>query len=197
MDMLMRPFNRLMLARYAGLAVIPVYEVALSASMQVRTILETGLRAFVPEVGSVAARSRETLRARILSMNRQAIKLIALFGAPMYAGTFLLAKPLLKGWLGSGFVPELSGALQLMLLATFLSLVGAPSYYTLLGLGRVYDVFSAHAILSGINVVIVVLALVLLHSVGILIVSCSYVAGAAVCTAYLWWRRSRAVWALT
>jgi hypothetical protein len=48
-----------------------------------------------------------------------------------------------------------------MLIATFLSLICVPAYYTLLGLGRVRQCFFAHAIQAGTNVSVVLLVIII------------------------------------
>jgi O-antigen/teichoic acid export membrane protein len=48
--MLFSPFNKLMLSRYAGVASLPVYEIAFTGSMYVRSFVEAALRALVPKI---------------------------------------------------------------------------------------------------------------------------------------------------
>lgn len=196
MDMLLSPFNKVMLARYAGLAAIPVYEIAFRGSMQVRTFLETGFRALLPEIGRTTGERNGNVRARVLRMNRQAHTLIGLVGLPIYGVIFVLAGLLLKMWLGDAYVADLPHALRTLLVATFISLIGVPSYYTLLGLGIVRHAFLAHVILSGLSAVLVLSALLLFHTVTVEIVCRALVASTVASTAYLWWQRGRAVSAL-
>ncbi len=53
--MLLSPFNKLMLSRYAGVDSIPVYEIAYTGSMRVRGLAEVGIRALMPEVSRLGA----------------------------------------------------------------------------------------------------------------------------------------------
>ncbi len=54
LSMLLSPFNKVMLSRYAGVASIPIYEIAYTGSMQIRGLAEAGIRALMPEVSRIA-----------------------------------------------------------------------------------------------------------------------------------------------
>jgi O-antigen/teichoic acid export membrane protein len=195
MDLLLSPFHKLMLARYAGVAVVPVYEIAFGASMQIRALLETGLRLLTPEVGRIAGQAGEDMHTRIRRINRWAMKLVCVVGVPVFAGIFLLARPVLMFWLGNQFVAELPGVLRMMLVATFVSLLGASSYYVLLGLGRVRQTFLAHVLVSGLSAAILLVA-VLCSNITVRTVAQAFILGTVASTAYLWWQRDRTVSAL-
>ena len=64
-SMLLSPFNKLMLARYAGISSIPIYEIAFNGSMQVRALIEAGLRALMPEISRIGANMTSRARDRI------------------------------------------------------------------------------------------------------------------------------------
>jgi O-antigen/teichoic acid export membrane protein len=49
------PFNRIVLSKYAGVATLPVYEIAFGSAMRVRSLLESGLRAMMPEISRIRA----------------------------------------------------------------------------------------------------------------------------------------------
>jgi O-antigen/teichoic acid export membrane protein len=137
-SMLLGPFNKLMLSRYAGISSIAVYEIAFTGSMQVRGLIEAGLRALMPEISRLDGSKLEYAKNRIIQIYHHAIRLIILFGIPLYGALFVFAPLLLRLWLGNGFVETLPTAFRIMLISvSFLSLVGIPAYYTIMGLGKV------------------------------------------------------------
>ena len=127
-SLLLGPFNKLILARYVGPSSLPIYDMAFRGSMQVRALLEAGLRALVPEISRIGANMTNFARDRISQINRQAMKFILFLGIPMYGGLIILLTPLLKFWLRQKFVDELPIVFGIMLISTFISLLGVPIY---------------------------------------------------------------------
>ncbi len=154
-SMLLGPFNKLMLSRYAGVSSIPVYEIAFRGSMQIRGLFEAGLRALMPEISRIGANMTRNAKDRISQIYRRGMKLIIICGLPLFVVLFAFAHVLLKFWLQKRFVETLPGAFRLMLIVTFLSLLGVPAYHTLLGLGKAKCSFISFAIISGGNFVLV------------------------------------------
>lgn len=155
MNMMLGPFNKLMLSRCVGVSAIPVYEIAYRGSMEVRALVEAGLRALMPEISRVGANMTSEAKDRIIAIYKQSLKLILLAGASLFCGVFILAGVLLKVWLGDKFVDILPYTFRIMLIASFASLLGVPAYYTHMGQGRVHHCLISHFILSLINVVVV------------------------------------------
>jgi len=145
-SMLGNPFNKLMLSRYAGVFTVPIYEIAFNGAMQIRGLIEAGFRAFMPESSRVTAEVTTRSIDRMTVLNRRAMKLIFLFGIPMYIAMFIFATPLLRIWLREGFIQSISLAFRIMLVATFISLLGVPPFYFLMGMGRVRGIFVAKCI---------------------------------------------------
>lgn len=156
MGMLLSPFNKLMLSRYAGVSVIPVYEIAYNGSMQVRALIEAGLRALMPEISRISANLTRHAKDRISQIYHRAMRLIFLFGIPMYATLVIFSPLLLRVWLGESFVEALPGAFRIMLIGTFSSLLCVPAYYTLMGLGRVRHCLVSHVVQGTVNMGVVV-----------------------------------------
>jgi O-antigen/teichoic acid export membrane protein len=192
-SMLLSPFNKLMLSRYAGVSTIPVYEIAYSGSMQVRALIAVGLRALMPEVSRIGANMTGYAKDRIAQLNYRAIKLILLFGLPVYAGLFVFSTFLFRIWLGERFVEALPGAFRIMLIATFASLLCVPAYYTLLGLGRVTQCFYSYAIQAGANVFVVLLAIITTRSLSVMHVVWAALIAMGMTSAYLIWQNRRAM----
>lgn len=185
MNMLLSPFNKLMLSRYADVSVIPVYEIAHNGSMQIRALIEAGLRALMPEVSRIGANLTSYAKERIAQIYRRAMKLVFLFGVPMYGGLLILLTPLLKLWLRQRFVEGFPGVFRIMLVGTFLSLLGVPAYYTLLGLGIVRCAVTAHIILAAVSASIVLTVVFIWRSISVEAVSWAILTATAVTTLYL------------
>ena len=192
-SMLFSPFNKLMLSRYAGVSTIPIYEIAFSGSMQIRALFEAALRAMMPEVSRIGATMTDYARDGISQIYRRAMKLIFLFGVPMYGVMIVCLAPLLRLWLRSRFVDELPIAFRIMLISTFLSLLSVPSYYTLLGVGMVRYTLISHIILSGVTALIVLTTVFISHRISVEAISWAILTATTVTTLYLTRQNKRKV----
>jgi len=193
MSMLFDPFNKLMLSRYAGISTIPVYDIAYRGSMQVRALIGAGFPALMPEISRIGANMTTYARNRISQLNRRAIKLLFLFGVPLYAGLILLLTPLLKFWLREQFIHELPVAFRIMLIGTFISLFGVPAYFTLLGLGMVRYTLMSQFILSAVNALIILIIVFVWHRISVETISWSVLSATTATTLYLTWSNRRSV----
>jgi O-antigen/teichoic acid export membrane protein len=189
--MLLSPFNKLMLSRYAGVSTIPVYEIAYSGSMQVRSLIESGLRALMPEISRIGANMTGYARDRIAQLNYRAIKLILLFGLPVYAGLFVSCTFLFRIWLGERFVTVLPDAFRIMLIGTFLSLLGVPAFYTLMGTGHIRPCFASAVVSSFTHVAIVIIIVTFSGTVLVQNVAYAMVVAISGSTLYLTWELRR------
>ena len=135
------PFNKFMLARFAGVESLPVFDIAWHGGMQIRQIFGVPLRALMPEVSRLTSEISVKPIKRIRSLLRRTLGLILLIGTPLFLTLFLLATPLLEIWLGKKFIDTIPPAFRVMLLATFISLLAVPAYHFLVGLGRVSTAF--------------------------------------------------------
>lgn len=137
------PVNKIILARYAGLAAVPIYEVALTGSMRIRGLIETGLRALTPEISMLQVAMDEFRAQRIRLINRSVMWGVAALGALAYTPLFLFAEPILRAWLRARYVDALPTVFRLMLIGTFCSLLSLPAFYTLIGIGKARTCFIA------------------------------------------------------
>lgn len=153
--MFVSPFNKLMLSRYAGVSSIPIYEIAYNGSRQVRTLIEVGFRAFMPEVSRLSRDKAKKATDRISQIYRRAMKLIFLFGFPIYGILAIFAPLLLRLWLGDKYVEILPDIFRIMLAGTFLTLLGVPAYYITIGFGRVRDIVKTNIMSAGGNFILV------------------------------------------
>jgi O-antigen/teichoic acid export membrane protein len=187
------PFNKLMLSRYAGVSAIPVYDIALRGSMQIRSLIEVGLKALMPEISRIGANMTTYAQNRISQINRGAMMLIFVFGVPMYAGLIIFLTPLLKFWLKHEFVDELPVAFVIMLISSFISLLSVPAYYTLLGLGMVRHTLMSQVILSVVSALIISVIVLVCRRISVETISWAVLFATAATTSYLIWMNRRSV----
>jgi O-antigen/teichoic acid export membrane protein len=180
MNLLLGPLNKFALTRYAGPGSVPVYELAWALSMQLRNVLESGFRSLMPEVSRIAALGSSESLARIVSMNRRAIKLIFALGLPAFALVFVVAAPGLRFWLGARFRPETVPALGVLLAGCFLNLLGVPGYYTLIGLGKIKQIVASQFALTCTNAGLILTIVLLSGTVSIGLTAAAAATGIAV-----------------
>jgi O-antigen/teichoic acid export membrane protein len=189
LNLFLSPLHRILLSRYAGVATVPIYELAYTGSMQFRNLLESGLRALTPEISRVGALAASDTRDQIRRIYRRALRFVLLWGIPAYGVLLVTAAVLLKTWLRDRYVEGLPGPFRILLAATFLSLLGVPAYYTFLGLGRIRQVFLSHVLQMVVSVAILVAVLAGGAQLTVARVSWATLAGMGACTAYLMWQK--------
>jgi len=184
-SILLSPFNKLMLSRYAGVSTIPIYEIAYTGSIQVRGLIEAGLRALMPEISRIGANMTIQAKNKISQLNSRAMKLIFLLGVPVYAVLMIFMPLLLKIWLRDKFVDTLPDAFRIMMIATFFTLVGVPAYYTIMGLGKIRYFITANVISVGGNFALVIAYYALTRHLSVCSVGLCLVISFAASTVYL------------
>lgn len=150
------PFNRFMLARFAGVDSLPVFDVAWRGSTQIHQIFGVGLQALMPEVSRTASEMSVKSIKRIRSILRRTFSVLLATATPLFLGLFLLAGPLLRVWLGKSFLDVIPPSFRIMLVGTLMSLLAAPAYHFMVGSGRVGNAFAAVCItwIGGIGLVL-------------------------------------------
>jgi O-antigen/teichoic acid export membrane protein len=166
--LLFSPFNRLVIARYAGVGSVPLYDIAFSSSMRLRNIFESGQRALIPEIGRVAGASPDAAYARARRLASRTIRAFA-WVLPVYVIAFVFAAPALRLWLGARYHPELALA-RVILIGTFASLVGTPGFYILAALGRLRTLLVGNIIQSVSNIVFIGACFLIFGSLSVSIV---------------------------
>jgi len=175
------PLNKLLLSRYVGLSAVPVYDLAFTGSMRLRALFEMALRPIMPALSSAVSSGRN-LHAELERVNHKAQSLLIL-GGLAFGLVFLFADPLLRIWLRHSMNPAIPGALRLALLGAFVSLLGVPAFYALLGLNRAGSLFVSHVIQSATNAAVVLLAVVVGFrvSLSMLLAASGLAMGASTC----------------
>jgi O-antigen/teichoic acid export membrane protein len=190
-NMTLSPLNRILISRYAGVAALPIYEIAFGSSMRIRVLLEGGIRAMMPEISRISRPiTQETLR-RAAGLKRAGANVINNLGIPLYVFLILFASPLLKIWLRTQFRPELPVVFRIMLIGSFFSLLCVPGYYILMGLGEAKSCFISSAIQWCGSFTLIGIAFLLTGKVSVITVSVSLGVGLSLCTIYVLWKMHR------
>lgn len=153
-SMMVLPFSRFMLSRFAGLEAVAVNDMCLTGSMRVRNIFDSAFRPMMPEVSSLRVKGQVNLHDRVKSIDRKAFLLILIVALPVFIGLTILMTPLLHLWLHRSFNPLLPSTFRIALMGAFASLLGSSAYYVLIGLGRARDAAFATAIQFAVNAVV-------------------------------------------
>jgi O-antigen/teichoic acid export membrane protein len=161
-SLLFHPANKIILGQAGYFSALPAYEIAVNLSMRLRNFFEAGQRALMPEASRLLGSASGDL-SQLRNMLTAAVRNLVLMAGPVYLVVFALATPLTKIWLKHSFSPIVPGTLRIFLLGTFLSLVGTPFYYVLIGAGRAQGVLLANAFQFLLNIVGVYLALRIVH----------------------------------
>jgi O-antigen/teichoic acid export membrane protein len=140
------PFNKLMLSRYAGVSTLPVYEIVFRAASQIKSLFERGLVPLLPQISRLSGLSTGYAIESIRTVITKTMKLILFLAFPMYITLFIAADLLFKLWLRDKYVDTIPLAFRILLVASFLSLIACPSYYSIMGMGKIRHIFVANTI---------------------------------------------------
>ncbi len=191
LQIFLMPFNKVMLSRYAGPATIPVYEIAWRGSVLIRNLVESGFRAFVPEISRIGVSLTQAAREKIVRLNRKALRIIAIWCMPLFGGFMIGADVLFRLLLRKDFVDELPFVFRIMLAGTFLSLLCVPAFYTLIGLGRIRHTVISHGIISFTNIVIVMTIITLGAKLSVSSIAWAMLVGMGMASFYIIWQNQR------
>jgi O-antigen/teichoic acid export membrane protein len=189
--MLLNPLNKIVLAKYAGLSAVPIYDLSFTGCMRIRNLFDSSQKAIIPEVSRLLAHSRAEAYRHARTLNRQSMKIV-LYVAPFYALLVAATTPLLRLWLGSRFDPTSPFTVRVMLVGAFASLMGLPTYYALIGLARASSIFAANLTQLVVNLGIIALGVVLYSKASAVLVVSSTAMGMACSSVYLAWSFARA-----
>ncbi len=184
LNLLFSPFNKLILSRYLGIASVPIYEMAFMGSMQIKGLVIAGHVAVIPEISRVGAEMTLQAKTRILRLYHRSLGLILLLGVPAYAVLATLAPAILRLWLGDRFIDTLPGTFRILLVGTFMSVLGSPAHYTLVGTGHVHYTLMARIVQAIANIA-VILCILTAFPVTVASVAWATSIGMAAAAAYL------------
>jgi O-antigen/teichoic acid export membrane protein len=144
--MMLLPFTRLMLSRYAGLEAVAVNDMCLMGSLRVKSVFDGAFRPMMPEVSSHQVKGKGNLEDRVRSIDRKAMLVTFVFALPVFAGLMIVMNPLLHLWLHRSYNPLLPNTFRIALVGGFVSLLGSSAYYMLIGFGNARDAAYSSAI---------------------------------------------------
>ncbi|MEP6714593.1 MAG: oligosaccharide flippase family protein [Terriglobia bacterium] len=190
-NMTLTPINRVLISRYAGIAALPLYEIAFGSSMKIRSLLESGIRAMMPEISRLGAGLAWHSRKRADTLNRAGMKLIFRLGLPLYATLLVFARPVLRIWLRSQFQEGFTPIFRIMLIGSFLSLLCVPAYYILMGLGEARRCFLS-AVIQWVGTFLTMgMFVITAGTLTVVFVGMSLSVGIGLCTIYVLWTLHR------
>lgn len=146
--MIREPFNKLMLSRYAGISTLPVYEIVIRSAFQIKSLVDQGLRALLPEISRLSGLSTDYAIQRIQTITIKAIKMIIFWASPIYITLFITAEFLFKLWLRDKYVDTIPLAFRLMLVGSYASMAAGPAFYAIMGMGKVRHYFISNTIIT-------------------------------------------------
>jgi O-antigen/teichoic acid export membrane protein len=170
-QMLLHPFNKVVLSRYVGVSSLPTYEIGCRLSLLTISLLSRILRPLVPEISRLTAERTVISVERVRLIDRKAMRVALVSGAVCYPLLLLTAEPLLALWLRAASSRELLDVVRIMLFGSFLTVPGVPAYLTIMGLGRVRHILAANALQAIANFLMVLLLLAVTHRISIGVVA--------------------------
>jgi O-antigen/teichoic acid export membrane protein len=179
------PFNKFMLARYAGVDSLPVFDIAYNGSFQIHSIFNVAFRALMPEVSRITSEISKSTINRVRTLMRRAQRLILFCGLPMYAILFVLAGPLIKFWLGKSFVDTIPSTFRIIFIASFINLLMVPVYHFLIGMGKIKPVFMFPCIKWLSDIVLLLIFSLCFHMLSPIIVAGCLIVSFTISNSYL------------
>jgi O-antigen/teichoic acid export membrane protein len=152
LNMFISPFNKIILSRYVSIEAVVVYEIGYRISNQLKSVYHTFFKALLPEVSKESAKKTKEANLRVRNINNRSFRLILITGLPSYLILFIVAEPLMRIWLGNGYIESMPNVLRIFLVSSFFILLAIPSYFALLGIGGVNRIINAAIIQSFISV---------------------------------------------
>ena len=186
--MMLLPFTRLMLSRYAGLEAVAVNDMCLMGSLRVKSVFDGALRPMMPEVSSHQVKGTADLRGRVRSIDRKAMLVTFVFALPVFAGLIIVMNPLLHLWLHRSFNPLLPNTFRIALAGAFFSLLGSSAYFMLIGLGSARDAAYSAAVQFFVNAAVLLAIAIWSNHLTVGEAAAAFSLATASCTLYLRWR---------
>lgn len=187
-NILVGPFNKIIISRFIGVSSVPIYEITYNSSMYIRSLVESGIKAISPEVSRVSAVLSIDAIKRIKQLNKQSLKTILIIAVPLWVILMVFAAPLLSMWLQSKYIEILPVVFRAMLIGVFMNLLGVPAFYILLGLGKTHHIFISYVIQSCTNVMFV-MSLILMNTLNVVNMAYAVMASMALASLYLVWQK--------
>lgn len=153
-NVLVVPFNKIILSRYVGLSEVAYYHIAYRLINALRGSIFKGLEAIVPKFSELYSRNMGAVKP-LLATHKKAMLFALVATLPLFALIFVFANPILKIWLGKGFHDEITVILQILLIGWFFNIMAIPDAFLFLGIGEVRSNVTATCIKSVTNLGII------------------------------------------
>ena len=193
LSILVGPLNKLLLSRFVGVSALPFYDIVTNGSLKARSLIESAVRPIMPEVSRLA---KHRHYVQIVQLNKRLTKILMVSGGLLFISIIVMSGLLVQLWLGPATAGFPLLGLKIVLAASFISLLGVPAYYTLLGLGRSSRLFAANVLQSCSSFAIIVVITSLRLPLSLLTVLISVAMGLTFANIYLLFESKRAVRAL-
>jgi O-antigen/teichoic acid export membrane protein len=154
-NLLIAPLNKVALSNYAGVGLVPVFEIAFNGALHLRSLAQVGLGALMPAVSHRNAAGTAQSRGEIRRLYHRSVYFLLLVTPLGYGLAVLVARPLLRLWLGSRFVPQIETSFDILLASALVSLIAVPAYYVLMATDRVRSCMLSHLVAAAANIAFV------------------------------------------
>jgi O-antigen/teichoic acid export membrane protein len=149
-ELVLSHFDKLLLARFYGLAAVSMYDFGSRPAGRLRTVPVTAVSALQPTVSALDARAdTERIRAALVRSTRY----LALLAVPLFGYSIAFADIILLVWLGPGH-EQAARTLQLLSAGFFTSVLVSGLAFVALGLGEPEHQMKATLLQSILNVVL-------------------------------------------
>jgi len=152
------PFNKIIVARYIGLAEVTYYEIAVKCAMMLRSVFVQGLEAILPKISEIHAAVTDKFK-HIFTIYRKSMIYLLVCALPVYAIVFIFARPILEAWLNVRFDIQMVTILKILLVSRFINALMTPDYYMFIGIGKAGHSVVATFLKSIVNVFLVTVLL--------------------------------------
>ncbi len=185
LNMMVIPITKIVITRSIGVEGIPVFDLAYRVGMQVRSIFEVALRALMPEISKLSSVGSQENIAKMKKIISKAYRLLFIGATPLYILLFISADFIFKIWLQKNYVTSIPGVFRIMLIVSFISLLGVIPYYICLGNGKVRMVLIHHIVRAFGTIFSLGYIIFLSQGVNIISIVWCFLPGALLGTIYL------------
>lgn len=185
LQMLVLPITRIVITKSIGVGELPVFELSYRVSKKVRSVFEVAFRALMPEISNLSSSGCRESVARINSIISKSYRLLFLGATPLYLLVALFAGTVFKVWLGASYAPSIPNVFRVLLLVTFVSLMGVIPYYLNIGYGKVNKILIHHILCAGGTLFSIGVTVNFVPNIHIITIAWCFLPGAILGTGYL------------
>ncbi|MHB8808047.1 MAG: MATE family efflux transporter [Anaerolineaceae bacterium] len=185
LDMMVLPITKIIITRSIGVEGIPVFELAYRVGMQVRSIFVATFSALMPEISKLSSGGSQGNIAKMKIIISKSYRLLFIGATPLYILIFISAEFIFKIWLRKSYVTSIPDVFRILLIVSFVSLVGVIPYYINIGNGKVRRVLIYHLICAFSTIFSLSYIIFLSQNINIISIAWCFLPGALLGTIYL------------